>query len=34
MLVVVLHDFVQTQRIAANPEFASFFEDFGSGAEA
>jgi hypothetical protein len=33
-LVVVLHDFVQTQRIASNPEFASFFEDFGSGAEA
>jgi hypothetical protein len=34
MLVVVLHDFVHTQRIAADSEFAAFFADFATGAEA
>ena len=33
-LVVVLHDFVQTQGIASNPEFVAFFADFGAGSEA
>jgi hypothetical protein len=34
MLVVVLHDFVQTQGFASDPEFVAFFADFGSGGEA
>jgi hypothetical protein len=33
-LVVVLHDFVQTQGLSTSPEFVAFFADFGSGGEA
>ena len=34
MLLVLLHDFVQTQGIASNTEFVAFFADFGTGSEA
>jgi hypothetical protein len=34
MLIVVLHEFVQNQGIASDPEFVAFFADFASGGEA